>query len=109
MQEIFTEIRFCVADLKPGFSVINDMTQCKVGHLSELGTFSKAGDYLHSKEVGTVIRVVKKNQLVFNQISRVIDKKNFYPLIYVSTIEEAQEKLTKRLSDNKDRSKNPEI
>lgn len=75
LQEVYTEIRFCVADLKPGFCVINDMTQCRVGQLAALGTFGKVREYLNSHDVGTVIRVVKKKQIVFNQISRVIDKK----------------------------------
>jgi hypothetical protein len=90
MEGIYTEIRFCVADLKPGFEVMTDLTQCKIAHLGGLGTFGKIKEFLSAKEVGPVIRIVKKNQLVFNQISRVADMTSKYRPHYVSTLAEAE-------------------
>ncbi len=90
MEEIFTEIRFCVADLKPGFSVINDLTQCKIAYLRGLGTFEKIREYIGAKEVGTVVRIVRKKQLIFKQLSRVMDRKSQYQSLYAASVEEAQ-------------------
>ncbi len=69
------------------------MTQCRVGYLSGLTTFLKIKDYLRSKGVGTVIRVVNQDQLVFNQISRVVNTINHGSLIYVATLDEAKAQL----------------
>ena len=93
LNTLFTEIRFCVADLQPGFNVINDMTQCRVGHLRGLGTYIKIREYLVSKQVGNVLRVVNQEQVVFNQISRAIDKLNHSSPTYVATLDEARAKL----------------
>lgn len=93
MEEIFTEIRFCVADLKPGFAVINDLTQCRIAHLRGVGTFAKIREYLCAKDVGTVVRIVRKKQLVFKQITRVMDSGSLYRSIYAETLEEAQQML----------------
>jgi hypothetical protein len=90
MEGIYTEIRFCVADLKPGFEVLTDLTQCKIAHLGGLGTFGKIKEFLSAKEVGPVIRIVKKNQLVFNQISRVADMTSKYRPHYVNSLDEAE-------------------
>ena len=93
LQAIYTDIRFCVADLKPGFNVVNDFSQCKVGHLSGLGTFKRIREYLVNSGVGTVIRVAEKRQLVFHQISKIVDRSSTYKIIYVATSEEAQRTL----------------
>jgi hypothetical protein len=38
---LYTDIRFGVADLQPGFTVINDLTKCTLAALSGLPTFKK--------------------------------------------------------------------
>lgn len=93
LQEIYTDIRFCVADLKPGFHVITDLRQCKIGHLAGLGTFTRIREYLAQNRVGTVVRIAHKNQLIFHQISKIICKKSNYPIIYVASPEEADAAL----------------
>lgn len=93
LQEIYTEIRFCVADLKPGFNVVNDFTQCKIGHLAGLGTFKRIREHLVNNGVGTVIRVAEKRQLVFHQISKIVDRISTYEIIYATTPEEAEKTL----------------
>lgn len=93
IESLYTEVRFCVADLKPGFTVINDLTQCRVGSLGGLKTYEKVREFLCSKSVGTVVRVVRKSQVVFKQVSRIIDKSERYRPLYATTLEEAEEKL----------------
>lgn len=90
LREIYTDIRFCVADLKPGFDVITDFTQCKVGHLAGLSTFAKIREYLRENSAGTVVRIIGKKQLIFHQLIKIAAKSNTYPVIYVKTMEEAE-------------------
>ena len=42
----FTEVRFCVADLQPGFSTIFDLTSCRIVYLDVLSTYKKIVQYL---------------------------------------------------------------
>lgn len=94
VDRLYTEIRFCVADLQPGFAVINDLSACRFGSLAGLGTFGKIREYLCTREVGPILRVVRKNQLVFSQLSRIIDRNQRYRPIYVTSLDEADAKLT---------------
>ena len=58
IEKIYTDVRFSVADLQPGFDVITDLTQCTVGHLNGLSTLRKIMDFLVTNEMGRVIRIV---------------------------------------------------
>jgi len=94
IERIYAEIVVCVSELKPGFNVVTDLTQCKIGHLSGLQTFRKLMNLLLEKEVGKVVRVVGKAKLVFNQISRITEHMQGYRPIYVSTLQDAEEELS---------------
>lgn len=94
-QKIYTDIRFCVADLRPGFDVITDFSQCTLAHLSVISTMRQIMEYLVTKQPGTVIRVVGKNSLLFKQMLQFLNKFQSYKPIYVNTREEAEEILSK--------------
>lgn len=93
IQEVYTEIRFCVADLKPGFVATTDFTDCRIGYLSGVSTFIKMREYLQEKGIGAAIRIAGKKQLVFHQLSKIVCAKCDYPIIYVSSQEEAEQAL----------------
>ena len=90
---LYTEIRFCVADLKPGFDVITDLTRCRIAHISGLPSFVKVREFLLAKEVGTIVRIVGKGKLIFKQFQRITGNKSGYNIVYVSTLQEAEEAL----------------
>jgi hypothetical protein len=92
-QKIYTDIRFCVADLRPGFDVVTDFSHCTLAHLSAISTMRQIMEYLVTKQLGTVIRVVGKNSLLFKQMLRFLNKFQSYKPIYVNTREEAEEVL----------------
>ena len=58
LEKIYSDIRFGVADLKPGFDVITDLTYCTIGHLSAISTLRKIMAFLVSNKVGRVVRIV---------------------------------------------------
>ena len=35
LDKVYTDVRFCVADLKSGFDVVTDLSQCTLGHLKQ--------------------------------------------------------------------------
>jgi hypothetical protein len=41
MNKLYTDVRFSVADLQPGFGVISDFTECSLAHLAGVSTFKK--------------------------------------------------------------------
>jgi len=57
MDSLYTEIRFCVADLKPGFDVITDLSACTLATLSGFTTYRKITNHLIISKVGRVVRV----------------------------------------------------
>jgi len=94
-KKIYTDIRFCVADLQPGFDVITDFSGCTLAHLSAIATMRQIMEYLIAKQPGNIIRVVGKSSLVFKQLLQFINKFQSYKPIYVNTLEEADEFLSK--------------
>jgi hypothetical protein len=93
MEKICADLIVCMPELKPGFDVVTDLTQCKLAHLSGVPAFKKITNILLENKVGKVVRVVGKAKLVFNQISRITEHIQGYKAIYVSTLEEADEIL----------------
>ncbi len=90
VEQIYTDVRFCVSDLKPGFSVITDLTEARIGHLSAIGTFKKITAYLTEKQVGQVIRVVGKGKVIFQQLAKLTDQTAGYKPMYAKSMEEAE-------------------
>jgi hypothetical protein len=95
IERICREVEVCVSELKSGFSVVTDLTNCQIGHLTGLPTFRKIMEHLLEQEVGKVVRVVGRSKLIFNQISRITDQVQAYKPVYVATLEEAEEELSK--------------
>lgn len=93
LKALYTDVRFSVADLKPGFDVITDLRASTIGQLSGISEFKKIMQFLISNQVGTTIRVVGKTSLILKQVTRITKSISGYSPIYVSTIEEAEELL----------------
>ena len=93
LEKIYTDVRFCVADLKPGFDVITDLSQCTLGHLSGIPIFRKIMDYLVQHRPGEVVRVVGKMSVLFKQLIMLATRFQVYKPVYVNTVEEAEERL----------------
>ena len=95
LEKVYTDIRFCVADLKPGFDVITDLTQCTIGHLGGISTLRKIMAFLVVNKVDRVVRIAGKMSLVLKQLLGITAKFQGYQPIYVTTGEEAEETLSK--------------
>ncbi len=93
VEQIYTDIRFGVADLKPGFDVVNDLSNATIGHLSGASTFKKISNFLSNNQVGRVIRVIGGTSLLFKQVSKLSDSISGYKPEYVKTVEEAEQLL----------------
>jgi len=94
VQKIYTDIRFCVVDLKPSFDIITDYSHCVFAHLSAIPTMRQIMDYLVSKQPGNVIRVMGETGLLSTQLLRFADRFQSYTPVYVRTHEEAEAPLT---------------
>lgn len=93
LEKIYTDIRFGVADLRPGFDVVTDLSRCTIGHLNGISALRKIMDYLVINKVGQVVRVIGKQSLLFKQIIRFTTIFQGYSPAYVATLEEAEDKL----------------
>jgi len=95
LEKVYTDIRFCVADLKPGFDVITDLTRCTIGHLGGISTLRKIMAFLVVNKVGRVVRIVGEMSLVLKQLLGITAKFQGYKPRYVTTSEEAEEELSR--------------
>jgi hypothetical protein len=97
LEKIYTDVRFCVADLQPGFDVITDLSQCTIGHLNGISTLRKIMDYLVIKEVGRVVRIVGDMSIILKQLLGIASRFQCYKAIYVNTPEEAEKELSQSI------------
>jgi hypothetical protein len=95
LDKVYTDIRFAVADLLPGFSVIDDLTECTLCHISAVATYKKISNYLIRNGVKDVVRIINKESVVLRQFLNFASRFAEYIPIYVSTLEEAEEQLDK--------------
>lgn len=93
LDKLYTDIRFSVADLAAGFDVVSDFSECSLVNLNGLPTFRKINNYLVSKGVGNVVRILPQKELIFNQIMNLASRVQGYKPTYVSSLEEAEEHL----------------
>jgi hypothetical protein len=93
MDKLYTNVRFCVADLQPGFGVISDFTECSLAHLAGVSTFKKIMSYLIRNGVGEVVRLINGDSLLFKQFINLSSKMSGYIPVYVSSPEEAEIRL----------------
>ena len=94
LDQLYTEIRFCVADLRPGFGVITDLSNCSIASLSGIPTFRKISNYLITNKVGAVVRVIDKKRVVFRQLSNFTAKTKGYKADTCYSLEEAEAALS---------------
>lgn len=90
LDKLYTEIRFCVNDLKPGFVVITDLSECTIGFLSAIPIFRKITNYLVANKVGRVVRVVDEKKVVLQQLINLTAKIPGYKADHFHSLEEAE-------------------
>ncbi|WP_319585837.1 PilZ domain-containing protein [uncultured Desulfobulbus sp.] len=93
LEKLYTEIRFCVADLKKGFEVISDISQCNLLYISSLPVYKKIIDFLIAKNIGEVVRIIKKDNISYKQIVNFSEKIHCYRAVYAENKEDAEKKL----------------
>ena len=93
LEKVYLDIKNCLADLKPGFDVITDLTKCNFGHLSGVPIFLRIMEYLAANEAGQVVRVVGRMTIIFKQLIRLTSQFQGYKPIYVNTFVQAEERL----------------
>ena len=94
LDKLYTEVRFCVADLKPGFGIITDLSNCTIAALSGISTFRKITNYLIINKVGRVVRVIDEKKVVLRQLINFTAKINGYKADHFYSLAEAEAALT---------------
>lgn len=90
---LYTDIRFCVADLKPGFDVICDVSQCNLLYLAGLPIYQKIMNYMVASRVGTIVRVTNSEQVSARQMFNLYERFPCYSVLHATSCEEAVTKL----------------
>ena len=93
LDKLYTDVRFSVADLQPGFDVISDLSECNLGHLSGVPTLRKIMNFLITKEVGEVVRIINPKSIIVKQFINLSSIICGYKPCYVYSLQEAEEKL----------------
>lgn len=91
----FEEMQSRVADVRPGFAVITDLTDCHHSHLAAIPIFRKIMNYLIDNGVREVIRVVNTKNLIYRQALNLASRIQGYQPAYVKTLDEAEALLSR--------------
>lgn len=94
---MYTDARFCAADLKPGFDIISDFSECELAHVSAISTMRTMILYLIEKGAGEAIRILGETNIVNKQIINLATWIPGHKPVYAGSIEEAEEKLLKMI------------
>jgi len=94
MNSLYTEIRFGVADLKPGFDVVTDLSACSLAALSNLPTFKKITNHLVSAKAGRVVRVIDETKILKKQLINMAARIPGYKAKLFNNLEAADEFLS---------------
>ncbi|CAG35932.1 PilZ domain-containing protein [Desulfotalea psychrophila] len=90
LDKLYTEVRFCVADLQPGFHVIADYSESNLIQLNGIPTYRKLMNYLINNGVGEVVRVVGDKSLLYKQVINLTARICGYKPHYTDSLEEAE-------------------
>ncbi|MBM9515108.1 PilZ domain-containing protein [Desulfogranum marinum] len=94
MEELYTDLRFCVPDLSPGFDLVSDYSECKLLQLHSIPTLKKIIGYLIENGLSETVRIIKKDHISYNQILNLNVRVQGYIPIYASSQDEADNKLS---------------
>lgn len=100
LEKVYTDVRFCVADLRPGFGVITDLSACTLGHLNGVAVFRKIMAYLVASQPGEVVRVVGKMSVLFKQLVSMATTFQGYKPVYVDSLLQAEERFENAIRRN---------
>jgi hypothetical protein len=93
LEKVYTEVRFCVADLQHSFSVIADYSESNLVKLNGLSTYRKLMNYLIKNGVGEVVRVIEDKSLLYKQVRNLSARICGYKPSYARSLEEAEKIL----------------
>ncbi len=99
-ERLYSELKSLVPDLRPGFNVITDIRNCKMGHISGLSALQKIMNHLITQGVGEILRVVQTDSLIYRQAMNLASKTQGYRPIYVLSLDEAETFLEKAAKRN---------
>ena len=91
--KLCVDVRSCVAELKRGFEVINDLSQCSFMHLAGLTIYKKMIDHIILNRAGEMIRIIDDYNISSKQVKRLSEKINCYKPIYAKNYKESVENL----------------
>lgn len=90
LEKLYTDIRFCVADLKEGFEVVSDISRCNLIYITGMPVYKKIIDFLIANKVGAIVRIIKKDNVSFRQLVNFSEKIHCYRSIYADNKEDAE-------------------
>lgn len=93
LSDLYTDIRFSVADLKPGFDVVGNFLDAQVIVLNSVSTFQKITHFVASNGASTIVRVMDTERLAETQLGNLNNRVQGYRPIIVASLEDAEEKI----------------
>ena len=93
LETLYTDIRFTVADLSPGFDLISDYSECKLLQLDCLPVLKKIIGYLIENGLSEIVRIITDDHVSYKQVLNLNVRIQGYKPIYVASQDEVEEKL----------------
>jgi len=99
LEKLYTDVRFLVADLTPGFDVVTDLSESDIRQISG-HSFKKISNYLVTNGLGEVVRVISGDSLLYDQAKNISSISPGFRPVYAKSQDEANEKLKKSIKRN---------
>lgn len=93
LSDLYTDIRFSVADLKPGFDVVSNFLDAQVIVLNSIPIFQKITHFVASNGASNIIRVMDTTRLSETQLGNLNTRVQGYRPVIVDSVDEAEEKI----------------
>lgn len=93
LEKLFSYVQCCVAELKAGFEVINDISECNLLYINSLPVYKKIIDYLVASNAGETVRVVRNDKVSSKQIVNFYNKIQTIKPVLADSAAEAESKL----------------
>ncbi len=99
LDRAYTDVKFLVADLSPGFDVIDDYSDCDIEQINSR-SLKKITNYLVTNGLGEVVRIVNGDSLLHEHAEILSSATSKIIPVYARSHEEAKEQLKQSAKRN---------
>ncbi len=92
---LYTDIRFCISDLKSEFDVICDISKCNVMCVESFKIYKKIINFFINNNVGQFVKIVDYDNVSYKQMLNYDKNVKGFRSIYIQNVENIDEEINR--------------